>query len=89
MKFRIFTTSCSGEDDLLATVSFLKDKVEEKQVMKQYVCSGRVKNYLDKEYFIEISTLEELMKLVKMCDNDIILLNYDVPTIEIYDCFRE
>ena len=90
MKFRIMATSCGGGDDLLTTFPFLKDRVKKEQVMVSFISfGGRVEYIPDEKCFIEIATLEELMKLIKMCDNDIILLNDDVPTIEIYDSFRE
>lgn len=43
--------------------------------------------------FIDINTLEELMALVKECDQDIVITEdcawTDGPGIEIYDSYRE
>ena len=38
---------------------------------------------------IEISGVEELMNLLQVCNAPIILHNSEVPTIEIYDGYRE
>jgi UDP-3-O-acyl-N-acetylglucosamine deacetylase len=41
------------------------------------------------QFTIEISGVEELMNLLQVCNAPIILHNSEVPTIEIYDGYRE
>lgn len=43
----------------------------------------------DEEKTIEISCVEELMNLLQVSKAPIILHNWEVPTIEIYDDYRE
>ena len=41
-----------------------------------------------REPFVEINTLEELLELIRLVDNEVIV-NNDPATIEVYDGYRE
>lgn len=40
-------------------------------------------------WFMEVSTLDELLKFIKNVKEDVVISMKDVPTIEIYDDYRE
>ena len=43
---------------------------------------------IKREPFVEINTLEELLELIRLVDNEVIV-NNDPATIEIYDGYRD
>lgn len=48
------------------------------------------KKYLEgKKWYIEINTIEEIIKLSKETGRELIINTDEEPYIEIYDCFRE
>nr|DAG57151.1 MAG TPA: hypothetical protein [Caudoviricetes sp.] len=90
MKFRITATLCGGEKGrMIERYPFLKDKVKTEQLTTTEETLYGSFTSTHEECFIEIATLEELIKLGKMCGKEIIILTDDEPEIEIYDAYRE
>lgn len=44
---------------------------------------------IDCESFIELNDVDEMARLIQVLDKDIIIHDDDIPTIEIYDTWRE
>lgn len=44
---------------------------------------------IDGEAFIELNDVDEMARLIQVLDEDIIIHDDDIPTIEIYDTWRE
>jgi hypothetical protein len=92
MKFAIFSTR--RKTDITKYIDVIK---------KYNISTIKITNTCDSDekaimYYVDISTIEELMELRKDLGKELIICDefsdefyneYDEPALEIYDCFRE